>query len=272
MKERRRGAFSWKAIGVGVAILALALVALYFGITPGSVVRKPAVVPQKEEAALPSFSPEEQELADFVSVVLADTEDTWHELFRRNGNTYREPRLVLFSGEVQSACGSAQAAVGPFYCSADERVYIDLSFFRELRERFPAPGDFAQAYVIAHQIGHHVQTLTGAEQRVSAMRRRLSPREANALLVRQELQADCYAGVWAHQANRSRGVLEAGDIEEGLDAATAIGDDRLRRKSQGRAVPDPFTHSTSAQRARWFRQGLEHGDMESCDTFNVGSL
>jgi predicted metalloprotease len=209
-------------------------------------------------------------LAQFVSVVLADTEDTWGELFARSGARYEPPRLVLFSDAVRSACGFAQAAMGPFYCPADRQVYIDLSFYRELRDRFGAPGDFAQAYVIAHEIGHHVQNLLGLAERVHAQRERLPEAQANQLSVRMELQADCYAGVWAHHADRARGILESGDVEEGLQAAAAIGDDRIQRQTQGTIVPEAFTHGSSEQRVRWFRRGLETGDVQTCDTFSSG--
>jgi predicted metalloprotease len=215
---------------------------------------------------------EEQELADFVSVVLADTEDTWHELFVMDGRTYREPVLVLFSGAVESACGFAQAAVGPFYCARDEKVYIDLGFYQDLKTRFKAPGDFAQAYVIAHEIGHHVQNLLGILPKFHEARQGMSEEEGNALSVRVELQADCLSGVWANHAQRTRQLLEEGDIEEGLNAASAIGDDRLQRQSKGYVSPDSFTHGSSEQRVRWFKQGLEQGDLRSCDTFSTDSL
>jgi predicted metalloprotease len=214
----------------------------------------------------------EEQLADFVSVVLADTEDTWGPIFQQMGRTYEEPTLVLFSGSVSSACGMASSAVGPFYCPGDHQVYIDLSFFDELDRRFGAPGDFAQAYVVAHEVGHHIQTLLGTSERVHAQRRQLSEVEGNRLSVRQELQADCYAGVWAHHADRARQVLESGDIEEGLRAATAIGDDTLQRQAQGHVAPDSFTHGTSEQRVRWFRTGLERGTLEACDTFAARAI
>jgi len=217
-------------------------------------------------------SPREQELADFTSVILADTEDTWHGIFRRSGEQYREPGLVLFSGAVQSACGMAGAAVGPFYCPPDQKVYIDLSFFEDLASRFRAPGDFAQAYVIAHEVGHHVQTLLGISAKVREMQQKTGKKKSNAVQVRMELQADCFAGVWANNANRARQILEKGDIEEGLTAASAIGDDRLQKQSQGRVVPDAFTHGSSAQRVRWFKRGLENGDPNQCDTFNASQL
>jgi len=266
VRVTRRG-----AAGGGVGIIVLALVAMYFGVDPGVVLQS---VPSgggtyTSQAPLPAG---QEELSEFVSVVLADTEDTWNILFREKGRTYQEPTLVLFSGMVESACGLAQAASGPFYCPADRKVYIDLSFYRELRDRFRAPGDFAQAYVIAHEIGHHVQNLLGVLGEVHQAQRRLGRGEANALSVRAELQADCLAGVWAHHADRARGILEAGDIEEGLNAASAIGDDRIQKQSQGYVVPDAFTHGSSEQRVRWFRHGLEKGDLGECNTFESRSL
>jgi predicted metalloprotease len=226
-----------------------------------------------EQAAPPADAgpavapPADDPQAQMVSAVLADTEDTWRRIFRDNGSTYEDPRLILFEGQVQSACGMASSAVGPFYCPADRNVYLDLSFFRELDQRFGAPGDFAQAYVVAHEVGHHVQTLLGLSSRVHAARSRMSESEANELSVRQELQADCYAGVWGHHANK-RNWLEPGDVEEGLRAAAAIGDDRLQRRGQGYVVPDSFTHGSSEQRQRWLQRGLQSGDIRQCDTFN----
>ena len=209
--------------------------------------------------------------AQFVSVVLKDTEETWEEIFQQRGADYREPVLVLFEQATQSACGVGQSAMGPFYCPADQRVYLDLSFFHDLDSRFGAPGDFAQAYVVAHEVGHHIQTITGVSERVHNARRGLSERQANQLSVRQELQADCYAGVWGHYAAR-RGLLEPGDAEEGLRAAAAIGDDRLQRQSQGRVAPESFTHGSSEQRMEWLRRGLDQGRIEACDTFNGGTF
>jgi predicted metalloprotease len=217
------------------------------------------------------FSAREQELADFVSVVLADTEDSWRTIFAQQGGTYREPTLVLFSNRVDSACGMATAAVGPFYCPGDQQVYIDLSFFNDLDMRHGAPGDFAQAYVIAHEVGHHVQTLLGISQKVHAAGRGKSEAQVNALSVRQELQADCFAGLWGHAANTERNLLEAGDIEEALRAATAIGDDRLQRDAGRQVVPDSFTHGSSEQRVKWFKVGFESGSLAACDTFAASS-
>ncbi len=210
---------------------------------------------------------EEKELVDFVSVILADTEETWTTLFRQKGREYQEPHLVLFRGSVKSACGMAQSAIGPFYCPTDQNVYIDLGFYDQLKNRFKAPGDFAQAYVIAHEVGHHIQNLVGISNKVHEARKKLSKAEANKLSVRQELQADCLAGVWAHHANRTRQLLEPGDLEEGLTAASAIGDDTLQKQSKGYVTPDSFTHGSSAQRVKWFKMGLASGDMNSCNTF-----
>ena len=265
--------------GRGSLLLTVLLVlGLYFlGIDPRILLQSGGTlsVPGQEasQLAVPSgsFKPsaEQRQLAEFVSVVLADTEDTWHTLFRQMDLSYKEPKLVLYSGLVESACGLGQAAMGPFYCPADEKVYIDLSFYEDLKDRHGAPGDFAQAYVIAHEIGHHVQHLLGISDKVEAARRGLGSAERNRLSVRLELQADCFAGLWGHHANRSRQILEAGDIEEALTAASSIGDDRLQRQSRGRVAPESFTHGTSEQRVRWFRRGIEHGDPELCNTFEM---
>ncbi|MBH3364405.1 neutral zinc metallopeptidase [Pseudomonas fulva] len=217
--------------------------------------------------------PANDQQAEFVASVLGDTEDTWQALFAQSGKQYKDPKLVLFNGQVNSACGFATAAVGPFYCPADQQVYLDMSFFREMETRFSAAGDFAQAYVIAHEIGHHVQTLLGVSAKVDAARRSGQRMEgSNGLLVRQELQADCFAGVWAYQAQKRLNWLEPGDLEEALNAANAIGDDRLQQQGQGRVVPDSFTHGTSAQRVRWFKAGFAEGDVDSCDTFSARTL
>jgi predicted metalloprotease len=261
--------------GGGIGILLLALVGMFFGIDPSLILNLlgngelSISEPAMERQATPN--PQQDKLADFVSVVLADTEDTWKEQFQRMGGAYREPKLVLFSGAVQSACGYAQSATGPFYCGADEKVYIDLDFYNDLKHKIGAPGDFAQAYVIAHEIGHHVQNQLGILDKVHSAG---SGRQtgSNQLLVRLELQADCFAGIWAHHADRARNVVEPGDIDEALNAAGQIGDDRLQRQSQGYVTPDSFTHGTSAQRARWFRQGFESGDIQSCNTFAARSL
>lgn len=212
------------------------------------------------------------QLKSFVAVVLADTEDVWNEIFRSHNKQYVEPKLVLFRGTVRSGCGQGQAAMGPFYCPLDKKVYIDLSFFEEMKTRFKAPGDFAQAYVIAHEVGHHVQTLLGIADQVTQAKARASQKQANAIQVRMELQADCLAGVWANRAHKTKNILEAGDVEEALGAATAIGDDTIQKRSRGIVVPDAFTHGSSAQRVRWFRRGLESGNLRDCDTFNARTL
>jgi predicted metalloprotease len=266
--EDRRGMGAPLAVGGGIGTVILVLVALFLGVDPGVLLQGD---PTTQVAPGPGPSGAEDEMRDFVSVVLADTEDVWRDLFRRMNREYEDPRLVLFSGAVESACGFAQAAVGPFYCPADHKVYLDLSFFRDLRDRFRAPGDFAQAYVIAHEVGHHVQALLGISARVQSARQRMDQRDANALSVRLELQADCLAGTWAHHAQRTRQILEPGDVEEALNAASAIGDDRLQQQSRGRVAPDSFTHGTSAQRVEWFRRGLAGGQVEQCNTFGRAS-
>lgn len=251
------------AVGGGIGAILLTLLALALGVDPGAVL-------QPRAADGPPRAAADDSLAQFTSVVLADTEEVWQQIFRQEiGAAYREPTLVLFSGAVQSACGFAQAAVGPFYCPLDERVYIDLSFYRELRERLGAPGDFAQAYVIAHEVGHHVQTLLGITEEVRARQRALGEAEANQLSVRQELQADCFAGVWARRAHAEWQILEPGDLEEALGAASAVGDDRLQQAGRGYVVPESFTHGTAEQRMRWFQRGFERGEPGACDTFGV---
>jgi predicted metalloprotease len=263
--EDRRGVGVPLVAGGGIGTVVLLLIALFFGFDPGAMLNTEAPAP-RPGADAPSLSPRHDEARDFVSVVLADTEDTWRELFRRMNREYRDPKLVLFTGAVQSACGTAGAAVGPFYCPADQKLYVDLDFFRALRDRFGAPGDFAQAYVIAHEVGHHVQTLLGITERNMAARQRADRTGANALSVRQELQADCLAGIWAHHAQRTRQILETGDLEEALGAAAAIGDDRLQRRTQGQVVPDSFTHGSSAQRVRSFKRGFDTGEVRQCDS------
>ncbi|GLI37207.1 zinc metallopeptidase [Geobacter hydrogenophilus] len=273
VEDRRGMTMGRKVVGGGIGTIILALVAMYFGIDPSVVLQQggsPLTAPTETRQA--GKPPANDELAQFVSVVLADTEDTWHELFRKNGKTYQEPKLVLFTGAVESACGYAQAAMGPFYCPMDQKVYIDLGFYRDLKDRFQAPGDFAQAYVIAHEVGHHVQSLLGISEKIHDLQQRSGKAEANQLSVRLELQADCLAGIWAHHANRTRQILEAGDVEEALQAATSIGDDRLQQQAQGYVVPESFTHGSSEQRVRWFRSGLESGSFGSCNTFGGGTL
>jgi uncharacterized protein len=269
--EDRRGMRFGRAGGIGLGTIVLALVAAYFGVDPSVVLQNTQPSGQQAEQVPYEESAEEAQLRKFVSVVVAETEDAWGAIFSAAGRTYEQPSLVLFSGAVQSACGFAQAAVGPFYCPGDRKVYIDLSFYQDLQSRFGAPGDFAQAYVVAHEVGHHVQTLLGISERNMAARQRASEAEANALSVRQELQADCFAGIWAHNADRSR-LLEAGDIEEGLNAAAAIGDDRLQKQSRGYVSPESFTHGSSEQRVRWFKRGFESGSVDSCDTFATRNL
>ncbi len=256
---------------IGIGTIVLALVAMYFGIDPSVVLDTAMTDPAPVESTQTRPAAENAQ-ARFVSMVLADTEDTWRTIFQQGGATYREPKLVLYTGATRSACGVGQAEMGPFYCPADAKMYLDLAFFDELHHRFGAPGDFAQAYVIAHEIGHHVQNLLGISDKVQQARGRVSEREANLLSVRLELQADCLAGIWAHHANRSRSVLEAGDIEEGLAAATAVGDDHIQKRSQGYAVPDSFTHGSAEQRRRWFAIGLQQGQFKSCDTFSAPRL
>jgi len=214
----------------------------------------------------------DDELANFISVVLGDTEDVWHQLFQQMGRQYREPRLVLYTQSVQSACGLSSAATGPFYCPGDQKVYIDLSFFHELQTRFRAPGDFAMAYVLAHEVGHHVQNLLGISEKVMSMRRSMSKRDFNRMMVRLELQADFFAGVWAYHAQKMKNILEEGDIEEAMNAASAVGDDRIQKQAQGYVVPDAFTHGTSEQRKRWFMKGFQTGDINQGDTFSAQSL
>ena len=262
------------AIGGGIGTLLLALAAIFLGADPRQVLN--ALQQQKQQApaggpAAPR-SPEEEERVDFVKVVLGDTEDVWEDLFQKSGKQYQKPTLVTFARQVDSACGRASASVGPFYCPADSNVYLDISFFKELKDRFKAPGDFAQAYVVAHEIGHHVQNLLGISNKVHAAQGRMSKEEAGEISVRLELQADFLAGVWAHHAQAQRQILEAGDVESALNAASAIGDDRLQMESQGFVVPDSFTHGTSKQRVRWFRKGLQTGDVKQGDTFNAPDL
>lgn len=268
IEDRRGMRVSRGMVGGGVGTLIMVLFALYLGVDPTIILNQaPPVTGPSAGASPEARSPEENRLADFVSVVLADTEDTWHELFQRGGTTYRESSLVLFTDAVESACGFAESAVGPFYCPRDQNVYIDLGFFQEMEDRFQAPGDFAQAYVIAHEIGHHVQNLLGISEKVQNARARASQVEGNRLSVLLELQADCLSGVWAYHANRARNIIEEGDVEEALGAASAIGDDRLQKQSRGFVVPDAFTHGTSEQRVRWFRRGLQSGDVDRCNTF-----
>ena len=268
--EDRRGMGMGKLAGGGIGTIVIALIAMYFGVDPSVILNQGNnLVPEQQTQT--QFSPEEERLKEFMSVVLADTEDVWGELFSRAGKTYEQPKLVLFSGAVQSGCGAAQSAMGPFYCPADRKMYLDMSFFNELSKRLDAPGDFAQAYVVAHEVGHHVQNLMGIAERVHSAQQG-GGREANALQVRMELQADCFAGVWAYHANKKRQILEPGDTDEALAAASGVGDDRLQQKSRGYVVPESFTHGSSAQRMRWFTTGMQQGDPAQCDTFNATNL
>jgi hypothetical protein len=255
--------------GLGLVVI-IVIIGLITGKNPLSLLQQiPLDNGQEVSQSAPyQTTPEEEELSQFVKVVLADTEDVWNQLL----DGYREPTLVLFSGMVQSGCGSADASTGPFYCSADEKLYIDLSFYEDLKSQLGAPGDFAQAYVIAHEVGHHVQHLLGITEKVHAMRGQISEEEYNKLSVRLELQADFFAGVWAHHANNMNDILEEGDIEEAMNAASAIGDDRLQKQARGYVVPDSFTHGTSAQRQRWFSKGFKTGDINQGDTFNTSNL
>ena len=261
----------------GIGVVLIAVVAMFLGIDPSMVMgllggggqQAPAPTSQQAPAHRP---PEGDQMAKFVSVVLADTEDTWTGLFKQNGSQYRVPKLVLFRGAVQSACGKAEAAMGPFYCPGDQKVYIDLAFFDDLQRRFKAPGEFARAYVVAHEVGHHVQNLLGIADKVDAQRQRVSAAEYNKLSVRMELQADCLAGIWAHHANRTRHILEGGDVEAAMTAATAIGDDRLQQQARGYVTPESFTHGSSQQRVRWFRRGLDSGQINQCNTFQAREL
>ncbi len=272
--EDRRGSggriSGGKSIGIGT--IALALVAMYFGIDPsvvlniGQGLQQPT---QVEAQAIPKNDPD----AVFVAKVLGSTEETWAKIFQQSGQQYPAPKLVLFTGQTPTACGTGQAAAGPFYCPGDQKVYIDLSFYQEMKNRFHAPGDFAQAYVIAHEVGHHIQNLMGTSDQVQRARERASNEaESNQYSVRLELQADCYAGIWANHADGANRILEAGDVEEAMTAAAAIGDDALQKQAQGYAVPDSFTHGSSKQRMHWFNQGLSTGDMKQCDTFNTSSI
>jgi len=259
-------------LGGGIGTIVLLLAALYFGIDPTPLLQQVSTPPAAQQTG-PSGAPTDDPMAEFIAVVLADTEDIWTNLFRAGGlPRYEEPKLVLFSGSVRSACGMANSAVGPFYCPGDNQVYIDLSFFEDLQNRFGAPGDFAQAYVVAHEVAHHVQNLLGISANVQRLQRASNESDANELSVRTELQADCLSGVWANHAERTKQILERGDLEEALNAATAIGDDRLQKQARGYVTPDSFTHGTSAQRVRWFRAGLESGDMNTCDTFETRQL
>ncbi len=268
--EDRRGKKSGIA-GGGVGIIVVMLIVYLLGGNPLELLDN---VQLDNSSTTTNYqgTAEEQELADFVSVVLAETEDVWGSIFRQEGASYKYPKLVLYNGSVQSACGFSSSATGPFYCPGDYKVYIDLSFQKELQQKFNAPGDFAMAYVIAHEVGHHVQNLAGVTEQVMSMRTQLSEKEFNKYMVRLELQADFYAGVWAHYTEKLNNLLEEGDIEEALNAASAVGDDRIQKKMQGHVVPESFTHGTSEQRKRWFYKGFRTGDINQGDTFNASNL
>jgi len=275
VEDRRGGGGGGLPIGgkgIGIGTIVLALVAMYFGVDPSVVLNQAVESPAPRASSRQAAPPANDAESKFIRHVLGETEDTWQQIFRQNGKQYAEPTLVLFTGSTRTACGVGQAAMGPFYCPADQKVYIDLAFYQELKTRFKAPGDFAQAYVIAHEVGHHVQNLLGISDKVQAARQRAGEREANNLSVRLELQADCLAGVWAKNADAARGILEAGDVEEALRAATAIGDDTLQKQAQGYAVPDSFTHGSADQRTRWFRRGMESGQLAACNTFQAKGL
>lgn len=271
--EDRRGFGGGRALfGGGIGALVIGVIVYLLGGDPSVVLNQVQESAPQENGQPIELTPQEKEDGQFVGVVLAETEDVWNKIFSEQGAEYVEPKLVLFRDGVQSGCGGANAAVGPFYCPLDSKVYIDLSFYKELKDRFNAPGDFAMAYVIAHEVGHHIQNLMGTSEKVQQQRQRLSEAEGNRLSVMLELQADFYAGVWAHYAKNTKNIIEEGDIEEALNAANAIGDDRLQRESQGRIVPDAFTHGTSQQRMYWFKKGYETGDISQGDTFNDPSL
>jgi predicted metalloprotease len=275
VEDRRGGGLGGIGIaGGGIGAVVIALVAMFFGVDPSVILDSgsgSSTAPSGYPAPRDAGSAQDDRMKQFVSVVLAETEDTWTDVFRQMGREYQQPRLVLFSGAVQSACGMAQSATGPFYCPGDRKAYLDFEFFDELSRRFRAPGDFAQAYVIAHEIGHHVQNLLGITGKVEGAQGRGSA-QRNALSVRLELQADCFAGVWANHTEQRRHVLEQGDVEEAMQAAAAVGDDRLQRQSRGYVVPESFTHGSSAQRVRWFKRGFESGSLRQCDTFSADAI
>jgi predicted metalloprotease len=271
--EDRRGLTGRAAtIGGGLGALATVIIILLLGGNPKDVLQNLQTSQNPGQEQTRVLTAEEKEMGEFTAVILADTEDVWKQVFQQDGRQYREPKLVLFSGATDSACGNAQSASGPFYCPGDEKVYIDLSFFQEMQQRLGARGDFAWAYVIAHEVGHHVQNLLGVMEQVREKQQGLTQQQANQLSVRVELQADFLAGVWAHHAQRMKNLLEEGDIEEGMNAAAAVGDDRIMKREQGYVVPDAFTHGTSAQRARWFTLGLKTGDIDQGDTFAADEL
>lgn len=268
--EDRRGMRMGPMAGGGIGVVILAIVAALLGVDPRVILQGGGDQPAQQTAPAPTGAPDEQR--DFVATILGSTEDVWTDLFRQRGVAYEPPKLVLFSGAAQSACGFAQSAVGPFYCPQDQKVYLDLSFFGDLKRRFNAPGDFAQAYVIAHEIGHHVQKLLGIAEQAERLGGRMGSQGSTGASVRMELQADCFAGVWGNHAQVQRNILEPGDVEEALNAAASIGDDRLQKQTRGEIVPESFTHGSSEQRVRWFKRGFESGDMRNCDTFAASTL
>ena len=275
IEDRRGMRFGGPGIKLGgLGLVVVLVVSLFTGIDPSALLGMlEGGTPTQQVQQAPTGAPSANDKqADFVAAVLGSTEDTWGRIFADHGARYQPPHLVLFDDATPSACGMGQAAIGPFYCPGDRKVYIDLRFFRELDQRFGAPGDFARAYVVAHEVGHHVQNLTGTAEKVDRAMARGSRSGASSLQVRMELQADCYAGVWARNAGERRKLLEPGDVEEGLRAAAAIGDDTLQRRAQGRVAPESWTHGSSAQRVRWFRTGYESGQLESCDTFSAAQL
>jgi hypothetical protein len=276
VEDRRGMSVGGKGLAVGgIGTIVITLIALYFGVDPSLILNQVATAPpaaEQQQADPSSRGPEENKLAEFSSVVLADTEDVWGQVFKQNGSTYPNPKMVLYTGEVRSACGFAQAAMGPFYCPNDQKLYLDLSFFNDLHTRYGASGDFAQAYVIAHEVGHHVQNLMGILDKAHTAQENASKEKANAIQVRVELQADCLAGVWANKADQSKHILESGDVEEALAAASGVGDDRLQQQSRGYVVPESFTHGSSEQRMRWFSAGAKSGDVNQCNTFNAARL
>lgn len=275
IEDRRGGGFSGggggKGLGLGTIVVAL-VASWVLGVNPMTVLNMLSGGAPQTQSAPTHQPPADDKDARFVSVVLADTEDVWQDIFKQAGGQYRNPKLVLFSGQTPTACGTGQAAMGPFYCPGDEKVYIDLAFYQQLRDRFKAPGDFAQAYVIAHEVGHHVQNLLGTSGKVDSMRGRISEAQQNQLSVKLELQADCYAGVWANHAQKMRNIIEAGDIEEAMTAAAAVGDDSIQMATRGTVVPESFTHGSAAQRTRWFNTGIQSGDLNQCNTFAQGGL
>lgn len=272
VEDERSGGFGRRGAGIGIGTIVIVVIGYFMGISPSTLLSllngDPQSASAPAQAPVPADPNDPQ--VDFVRAILGDTEAVWGAYFQNMGKTYTRPKLVLFSGRVDSACGLASSAAGPFYCPGDQKVYIDLSFYRQLATEFGAPGDFARAYVIAHEVGHHVQNLLGITNSAAQAERRAGRIGANRESVRIELQADCFAGVWAQQANRARKILEPGDLDQGLAAASAVGDDTLQKRTQGTVVPDSFTHGSSAQRVRWFRRGFDSGKIDNCDTFSAG--